>query len=110
MCVYVCLPRVYSDSRDQKRDLNSQELELQIVMTSCVGAGNRSRVLWKSMQYHPPPPPLPHPQLSLLPSAKFKKKKKFASQLGLVLHAHNPKTQQVWAGRSEVAGPLLSVV
>jgi hypothetical protein len=50
VCIYVlCTAYAPSASGDQKTVLNPLELELQMVVSHCVGAGNHIQVLWKSI-------------------------------------------------------------
>lgn len=46
--MYVCVPSVCSGHREQKKVLDPSELELQMVVSLHVGAGNRALVCKKS--------------------------------------------------------------
>lgn len=44
LCI-ICMPCVH---RDQKRAFHLLEQELQTIVSSYVGTGNRSQIIWKS--------------------------------------------------------------
>lgn len=49
-CMYVCVPCKCSAYRGQKRELESLEVGLQIVVSHHVGVGNQTQFLWKTSQ------------------------------------------------------------
>ena len=47
-CMYSYVSRVPDTLRGQKRELDPLELELNMILSHHVGAGNGTQVLWKS--------------------------------------------------------------
>lgn len=48
LCLFECAPYACSAHGDQKRASDPPELELHMVLSHHVGAGNETLVLWKS--------------------------------------------------------------